>query len=76
MFGTKMNRPHQGIKGLKKKSRSKKGCPQREEAKERSISRKKGPSLRPERIKKFSFYHPYILQYNINILKNQSQVKK
>jgi len=37
-----MNRPHKGIKGLKKKSRSKKGCPQREEAKERPISRKNG----------------------------------
>jgi len=55
MLGTKMNRPHQGIKGLKKKSRSKKGCPQREEPKERSISRKKGSSPRPERIKKFLF---------------------
>jgi len=55
MLGTKMNRPHKGIKGLKKKSRSKKGCPKREEAKERSISREKEPSPRPERIKKFSF---------------------
>jgi hypothetical protein len=55
MLGTKMNRPHKGIKGLKKKSWSKKGCPQTEEAKERSISRKKGSSPRPERIKKFSF---------------------
>jgi hypothetical protein len=50
-----MNRPHQGIKGLKKKSRSNKGCLQREEAKEWSISRKKGPSPRSERAKKFSF---------------------
>jgi len=55
MLGTKMNRPHQGIKGLKKKSRQKKGCPQREEAKEMPILRKKGPSIRSKWTKKISF---------------------
>jgi len=55
MLGTKMNRPHQGIKGLKNKSRSKKGCPQREEAKERSISRKKGRRQGPSGLRNFHF---------------------
>jgi hypothetical protein len=55
MLGTKMNRPHKGIKGLKKKSRSKKSCPQREEAKERSISRKKGLRQGPSGLRNFHF---------------------
>jgi hypothetical protein len=55
MLGTKMNRPQQGIKGLKKKSRSKKGCQQREEAKNRSILATKGLRQGPRGLKKFRF---------------------
>jgi hypothetical protein len=50
-----MNRPHQGFKGLKKESRSKKGCQQREEAKNRSILKKKGLRKGPSALEKFCF---------------------
>ena len=51
----KKNRPHQGIKGLKKESRAKKGCEQREEAKNRSILAKTGLRKGPIGRGKFHF---------------------
>jgi hypothetical protein len=51
----KMNRPHQGIKGLKKESRSKKGCQQGGEAKNQSILEKKGLRQGPSGLQKFCF---------------------
>jgi len=55
MLGTKMNRPHQGIKGLKTKAGQKKGLSAKGRGKRAVHFKKKRPSPRPERIKKFSF---------------------